>query len=54
MPELEAAIRSLRTIAEGPDRIRNEMIKHLTGNAGLALVAAFNNVWHTGQFPAAW
>ena len=54
MAELTAAISSLRSVAEGPDGIHNDMLRHLPAVAQEALLATFNSLWETGTFPAAW
>ena len=54
MPELVSAISSLQSVAEGPDLIHNDMLRHLPAVALEALLAVFNSVWETGTFPAAW
>ena len=54
MAELTAAIDSLRSVAEGPDAIHNDMLRRLPAAALEALLATFNSLWETGTFPAAW
>ena len=54
MPELLSAISSLRSVAEGPDAVHNDMLRHLPAAALEALLATFNSMWETGTFPDAW
>ena len=54
MAELTSAISSLRSVAEGPDVIHNDMLRRLPAVAQEALLATFNSLWETGTFPAAW
>ena len=54
MAELISAISSLRSVAEGPDVIHNDMLRRLPAVAQEALLATFNSLWETGTFPAAW
>ena len=53
MAELSAAIDSLRSVADGPDAIHNDMLRRLPAAALEALLATFNSLWETGTFPAA-
>ena len=52
--ELQSAISSLKSVAEGPDGIHNEMLRHLTQYAQAKLLATFNTLWRQGDFPEAW
>ena len=52
--ELDTAIRSLRSVAEGPDRIHNDMFKLFPQVASDALLATLNVTWMAGQYPSAW
>ena len=54
MTELAAAINSLKSVSEGPDRVHNDMVRHLPAAAQEALLAALNSLWETDSFPAAW
>ena len=54
MAELKSAVVGLRSVAEGPDQVHNDMIRHLPGCALNTLLALFNEIWETSQFPAAW
>ena len=54
MAELKSAINTLRSVAEGPDQIHNEMIRRLPAIALANLLVLFNNIWESGEFPAAW
>ena len=54
MPELTSAISSLRSVAESPDAIHNDMLRHLPAVALEALLATFNAIWETGTSPAVW
>ena len=52
--ELRSAISSLRKVSEGPDKIHNEMLRHLPDAAVEALLGAFNRLWEGGEFPRSW
>ena len=54
MAELTSAISSLRSVAEGPDVIHNDMLRRLPVAAQEALLATFNSRYEMGTFPAAW
>ena len=54
MAELKSAVVGLRSVAEGPDQVHNDMIRHLPACALNTLLALFNELWASGQFPAAW
>ena len=54
MEELKAQISSLRNVAEGPDAIHNEMLRHLPEPALEALLALFNSLWERGEYPETW
>ena len=54
MRELEWAISELRSVAEGPDFIHNDMLKVLPRSAKEVLLGIFNAVWESGEFPASW
>ena len=54
MRELEWAIGKLRSVSEGPDFIHNDMLKLLPQCALDALLATFNALWESGDFPAVW
>ena len=54
LTEITSAISSLRSVAEGPDGIHNEMLRHLPRCAVLAVLSLFNRIWQEGEFPPAW
>ena len=54
MSELKSAISSLKCVAEGPDFVHNEMLRHLPPVALNALLQLFNLLWMTGVFPNSW
>ena len=54
MSELLSAVSSLRSVAEGPDAVHNDMLRHLPAAALEVLLAIFNTSWETGTFPEAW
>ena len=54
MPELMAAITSLRSVSEGPDQLHNDMLRRLPAAALDVLLVTFNSLWETGTFPEAW
>ena len=55
LQELEQALKSLKMKrSPGPDKIHNEMIKHLGTCGKKALLHLINTTWETGQLPSAW
>ena len=54
MAELTSALGSLRTVAEGPDNVHNDMLKRLPMCAKEVLLRSFNEIWKRGIFPTAW
>ena len=53
--ELQNALADLKNNkSPGPDKITNDMIKHLGEKAKTTLLAIFNNSWKTGQAPQIW
>lgn len=54
LAELKSAICKLRTVSEGPDRIHNDMLKHLPDNVLVMLLDIFNRLWENGEFPGSW
>ena len=52
--ELQSAIGTLKSVAEGPDDVHNEMIRHLPQCAQKKLLTTFNILWRRGEFPDAW
>ena len=52
--ELEAVVRSLKDVAEGPDRVHNMMLKHLPRPVLTKLLQAFNSLWRGRQLPESW
>ncbi|KAL8621712.1 hypothetical protein ACOMHN_061847 [Nucella lapillus] len=53
LKELEA-VKSLKDNSPGPDKVSNEMLKHLGTKAKTKLLALFNNSWKTGHVPQSW
>ena len=51
MVELMSAIGALRCVAEGPDAIHNEMLRHLPEMTLEVLLAIFNSLWKRGVYP---
>ena len=47
MAELKCAVVGLRSVAEGPDQVHNDMIRHLPACALNTLLALFNEIWET-------
>ena len=55
LQELEKAIGTLKDCkSPGPDKITNEMIKHLGPKAKKVLLEIFNKSWKSGQVPQTW
>ena len=54
MPELKSALGTLRSVAEGPDTVHNEMLRHLPPPALSALLILFNSLWERGIYPDEW
>ena len=54
MSELRSAIRGLRSVSEGPDRVHNDMLRHLPEVALKVILTVFNNIWRKGEIPASW
>ena len=52
--ELQRAIRRLRSTAAGPDLIHNDMLKNLSTLSLNSLLAFYNHVWSTNEFPSTW
>ena len=55
MKEFEEALSTLKDKkSPGPDKITNEMLKHMGMRAKSKLLAIFNNSWKTGHVPQNW
>ena len=54
MTELRSSITGLRPVAEGPDTIHNEMLRHLPSSILDILLTLFNSLWERGIYPDAW
>ena len=55
LQDLEKAIGTLKDCkSPGPDKITNEMIKHLGPKAKKVLLEIFNKSWKSGQVPQSW
>ena len=52
--ELDSALQSCRNTCEGPDGIHYQMLRHLSPPSQSFLLALFNRVWVTGDFPPQW
>ena len=54
MAELRSAVTGLRSVAEGPDEVHNDMLRRLPSSVLQVLLAVFNRLWERGEFPAEW
>ena len=54
LAELRSAVTGLRSVAEGPDEVHNDMLRRLPSTVLGVLLAVFNRLWQRGEFPAAW
>ena len=54
MTELQSSINCLKSVAEGPDMIHNEMLRHLPPSILDILLTLFNSLWERGIYPDAW
>ena len=54
MSELRSAIRGFRSVSEGPDRVHNNMLRHLPEVALKVFLTVFNDIWRKGEFPVSW
>ena len=53
--EFEKALKTLKDKkSPGPDKITNEMLKHIGTKAKSKLLGIFNNSWKTGHVPQSW
>jgi len=52
--ELTAAISTLKSVAEGPDIMHNDIIIRLPAAALDTLLEALNAMWTSGTFPPSW
>ena len=52
--ELTSALKNCRNTCEGPDGIHNQMLRHLLPASLTFLLALFNRIWKTGDFPPQW
>ena len=52
--ELERAINGLRSTAAGPDLIHNDMLKNLNLRSRNTLLAFYNHIWSSHEFPSSW
>ena len=54
LAKLRAAVTGLRSVAEGPDEVHNDMPRRLPQTVLEVLLAVFNRLWERGELPAAW
>ena len=54
LDELKDAINKSHDTATGPDEIHYQMLKHLPPKSLKTLLAIFNDIWETGNFPESW
>ena len=55
LQELDSAIKKAKTgKASGPDKIANEMIRHLGPLAKFTILQLINKTWKSGQLPKSW
>ena len=52
--ELTRAIQPTKNFAPGPDKIHNEILKHLPPERLHSLLVLYNNVWQKEYFPEKW
>ena len=52
--ELSQAIQATKKYAPGPDKIQNEMLKHLPAEGLDSLLVLYNKIWQQGYFPEKW
>lgn len=54
MYELEVAVCLKKQSAPGPDRVRYEMLRHLSHGSLCHLLSFFNFLWEAAAFPRSW
>ena len=54
MEELMHALSQCKDSSPGPDDIHYQMLKHLPEQQLQLLLALYNNIWTTGQYPPSW
>jgi potassium voltage-gated channel Eag-related subfamily H protein 8 len=54
MADLEDAIRRCRSSTPGPDDIHNDMLTHLSNRGKNDLLAMYNSIWSSDDFPHSW
>ena len=52
--ELTRAIHATKNSAPGPDKIHNEMLKHLPPEGLDSLLVMYNKIWQQGYFSEEW
>jgi Reverse transcriptase (RNA-dependent DNA polymerase) len=52
--EMTAALQDCKGSSPGPDQVEYELIKQLNWSTKKKILDAYNQIWATGTFPAAW
>ena len=54
LSELQSALSRAHDTAPGPDNIHYQMLRHLPNSCLQTLLAVFNSIWTSGNFPTSW